>query len=104
MSNRQNRPAAVFAPTSRAAATRSAHRMPFHLIGLAGAFGDLVIILLTGIAAGLGYHRMVLGVAGSADTFLAIGALVFANFVALTSAQQNYRPTHLINFGRQCAT
>lgn len=84
--------------TQPAARTR---RMPFHLIELGALLGDLIVILGAAVVSGIGYQTLVLEATADADTFLAVGALVFANFFALTSAQQNYRPTNLINTGRQ---
>jgi undecaprenyl-phosphate galactose phosphotransferase/putative colanic acid biosynthesis UDP-glucose lipid carrier transferase len=81
--------------------TRLTHRMPFHLIELGTLLGDLFVILAAAVLSGIGYQTLVLEANGDVNTFLAIGALVFANFFALTSAQQNYRPTNLINTGRQ---
>lgn len=85
----------------KAASARLSHRMPFHLIELGTLLGDLVVILSAAVISGVGYQKLVFAASGDVDTFLAIGALVFANFFALTSAQQNYRPTNLINTGRQ---
>jgi Undecaprenyl-phosphate glucose phosphotransferase len=76
-------------------------RLPFHLIEPATLAGDLLVILLTSVLTGVGYQWFFLDGTGDAGTFLAIGALVFANFFALTSAQHNYRATNLINIGRQ---
>ncbi len=76
-------------------------RIPFNLIELGALVGDLIVILGTAVIAGVSYQTFVLEAAADADTFLAVGALVFANFFAITSAQQNYRPTNLINTGRQ---
>jgi undecaprenyl-phosphate galactose phosphotransferase/putative colanic acid biosynthesis UDP-glucose lipid carrier transferase len=75
--------------------------MPFHFIELGTLLGDLVVILLAAAVSGAGYQKLILDTSGDIGTFLAVGGLVFANFFALTSAQQNYRPTNLINTGRQ---
>jgi undecaprenyl-phosphate galactose phosphotransferase/putative colanic acid biosynthesis UDP-glucose lipid carrier transferase len=77
------------------------HRIPFHFVEIGTLLADLIIILLAGIVSSVGYHWLVLESAGDSETFLAVSALVFANFFALSSAQQNYRPTNLINIGRQ---
>lgn len=87
--------------THKTSSARLTHRVPFHLIELGTLLGDLVVILGAAVISGAGYQKLVLAANGEADTFLAVGALVFANFFALTSAQQNYRPTNLINIGRQ---
>jgi Undecaprenyl-phosphate glucose phosphotransferase len=87
--------------TSAAARTSVRRRLPFHLIEPAVLAGDLAVILLTSVLTGAGYQWLFLDASGDAGVFLAIGALVFANFFALTSAQHNYRPTNLINIGRQ---
>jgi Undecaprenyl-phosphate glucose phosphotransferase len=76
-------------------------RVPFHLIEPAALFGDLFVIVLSGLLADLGYHWFFLSSKGDITDFLAVDILVFANFFALTSAQQNYRPSNLINVGRQ---
>jgi undecaprenyl-phosphate galactose phosphotransferase/putative colanic acid biosynthesis UDP-glucose lipid carrier transferase len=85
----------------KASSARLAHRMPFHLIELGALLGDMVVILGAAAISGTGYQKLVLETTGDIGTFLAIGALVFANFFALTSAQLNYRPTNLVNVGRQ---
>lgn len=77
------------------------HRMPFHLIELGTLVGDLSVILLASVVSGMGYQWLFLNAAGEFQIYLALGALVFANFFAVTSAQQNYRPTNLVNIGRQ---
>lgn len=87
--------------SSDPAPARIRRKLPFHLVEPAVLTGDLLIILLASVVAGAGYHWFRLRAFGETDTFLALGALVFANFFALTSAQQNYRPSNLINFGRQ---
>lgn len=81
--------------------SRLTHRMPFHFIELGTLLGDFVVILVAAVVSGVGYQTLFLDATGNIDTFLAVGGLVFANFFALTSAQQNYRPTNLINTGRQ---
>jgi len=63
--------------------------------------GDFIVVALSGILAGVGYHWLFLDTTGNINTFLGIDVLVFANFAALMSAQQNYLPTNLINFARQ---
>jgi undecaprenyl-phosphate galactose phosphotransferase/putative colanic acid biosynthesis UDP-glucose lipid carrier transferase len=83
------------------ATSRARYRMPFQLIELGTLVGDLIVILLAGVVSGVGYQWLFLDAAGNFETYLALGALVFANFFAVTSAQQNYRPTNLINLGRQ---
>ena len=88
-------------PSHNALSTRLTHRMPFHLIELGTLLGDLIVVLATAVISGVGYQHLALENTGDVGTFLALGALVFANFFALTSAQQNYRPTSLINTGRQ---
>lgn len=77
------------------------HWLPFHLVAPITATGDLLVIALTSLLAGVGYHWLVLNTTGNVDEFLALGVLVFANFAALTMARQNYRATNLINIGRQ---
>jgi undecaprenyl-phosphate galactose phosphotransferase/putative colanic acid biosynthesis UDP-glucose lipid carrier transferase len=77
------------------------HRMPFHLVELTTLVCDLVIILTAGLLSGVGYHWLVLDSMGDVEFFLGLGALIFGNFFALTTAQQNYRPINLINLGRQ---
>jgi Undecaprenyl-phosphate glucose phosphotransferase len=93
-------PSDFVAPTV-ASQARLRRRLPFHLIEPAALGGDLLVILLASALSGVGYQRLFLEGTGDPGTFLAIGALVFANFFALTSAQHNYRPTSLINIGRQ---
>jgi Undecaprenyl-phosphate glucose phosphotransferase len=87
--------------TRKDSMARPHYRVPFHLIELGTLIGDLIVILLASIASGVGYQWLALGATGEIETYLALGALVFANFFAITSAQQNYRPTNLINVGRQ---
>src|SRR6476620_8770794 len=76
-------------------------RFPFHLVKLAVPAGDFVVILAASILAGIGYHWLALDAVNDLSTFLAVGVLVFANFAALTSAQNNYRVSSLVNLGRQ---
>lgn len=85
------------APTS----TRRPHLVPFHLISLMTSLGDVAMILAASLLSGIGYQWLILDNLGNIQTFVGLGALVSANFFALTSAQQNYRPTNLINIGRQ---
>ena len=75
--------------------------LPFHLIAPITAAGDFVVITLACVLAGVGYHWLVFDSSGNVDEFVALGVLVSANFAALTMARQNYRPTNLINIGRQ---
>lgn len=75
--------------------------VPFQFIEAGALFGDLAIILLSAVAFGGGYRWLFLDATGDAEIFIALGALIFANFFALTSAQQNYRPANLMNAGRQ---
>lgn len=77
------------------------HRMPFHLIELGTLVGDLSVILLASVVSGLGYQWLFLNAVGEFQIYLALGALVFAIFFTITRAQQNYRPTNLVNIGRQ---
>jgi undecaprenyl-phosphate galactose phosphotransferase/putative colanic acid biosynthesis UDP-glucose lipid carrier transferase len=91
----------VFMTPKSSASSHSPRRLPFHLIEPVALVSDLGVILLASVLAGAGYQWLFLDAYGDIGTFLAIGALVFANFFALTSAQQNYRATNLINIGRQ---
>jgi len=86
---------------SQSTATPFPRRLPFHLIEPIVLLSDLAVIFTASLISGIGYQWIFLGNSGDIATFLALGALVFANFFALTSAQQNYRPNNLINFGRQ---
>jgi len=76
-------------------------RLPFRLVAPAAAIGDVLLILIMSVAAGVGYQVLFLGTIGNIDLFLALGALVAVNSTALMSAQRNYQPVHLLNFGRQ---
>lgn len=92
----------AFSPASSDTSfSRPRHRIPFHLIALITAASDFLVITLASVLAGAGYHWLVLGAFGNVDQFLVLGVLVFANFSALTMARQNYRPTNLVNTGRQ---
>ena len=91
----------TFISSSSKAVPRQQHWLPFQLIKSLTLGCDFVIILLASIVSGGGYHWLALDSFGDINTFLAIGGLVFANFFALTSAQQNYHPTNLINVARQ---
>src|SRR5665647_485814 len=93
------RPLMVAQPTTSAA--RLPHRLPFNFIEPLALAGDLLVILAASLFSGIGYQWLFLNNTGDPETFLAIGALVFANFFALTRAQQNYQVTNLINFARQ---
>ncbi len=78
------------------------YRLPFQHIAGGVVCLDALLIATISVLTGIGYHRVILD---SSETgfgvFVAVGILVFANFAALTAALQNYRPTSLINFGRQ---
>lgn len=92
----------AFSPTSPDTSfLRPRHRLPFHLIAPIAAASDFLVITLASVVAGTSYHWLAMGAFGNIDQFLALGMLVFANFSALTMARQNYRPTNLINSGRQ---
>ncbi len=107
MSNRSNRgsEAAMAGPPTQEmtkdTSVRRRHHIPFYLIELGALLGDLAVILMASLLSGVGYQWLALDSLGNVNTFFGLGALVFANFFALTSAQQNYRPTNLINIGRQ---
>lgn len=88
-------------PAQELSVGRRTHRVPFRLIELGTLLGDLTVILIAAMVSGASYHWLAFGRVAEIDTSVALGALVFANFFALTSAQQNYRPTNLINAGRQ---
>lgn len=77
------------------------HRLPFHYIEPLTIGADAVAVLGTSLVSGIGYHAVIFDYRGNATMFLAVGVLVLANFCALIAAQHNYRPTALINFGRQ---
>jgi undecaprenyl-phosphate galactose phosphotransferase/putative colanic acid biosynthesis UDP-glucose lipid carrier transferase len=75
--------------------------LPFQLIEPLTQGCDFIIILTAVAVSGMGYQWLILDTIGDLTVFLAIGVLVFANFFALTSAQDNYLATNLINLGRQ---
>jgi undecaprenyl-phosphate galactose phosphotransferase/putative colanic acid biosynthesis UDP-glucose lipid carrier transferase len=75
--------------------------IPFRFVEPFTFASDLIIILAASVASQSGYQWFLLNSTGQVELFVAIGALVCANFSALTSAQHNYRPTNLLNFGRQ---
>lgn len=77
------------------------HRLPFHFVEPLTMGADAITIIATSLIAGIAYHAVVFDFRGDAAAFLSVGVLVFANFCALFAAQHNYRPTALINFGRQ---
>lgn len=90
-----------FVEKSTFKANRLYRRLPFHLIEQLTIAGDFIVIILSAVCSGVAYQWLFLNTLGDIDTFVAVGGLVFANFIALTSAQQNYRVTNLINLGRQ---
>ena len=91
-----------FSPASPpTASSGSRHWLPFNLIAPITTAGDLFVIMFASLLAGVGYHWLTFGATGNVYEFVALGVLVFANFSALTMARQNYRPTNLINIGRQ---
>jgi undecaprenyl-phosphate galactose phosphotransferase/putative colanic acid biosynthesis UDP-glucose lipid carrier transferase len=63
--------------------------------------GDFFIIIVSGILANAGYHWLFLSAGDHIFDSIPLAILVFANFVALMSAQQNYRLINLINSRRQ---
>lgn len=73
----------------------------FQLVEIGTRIGDFFIIGLASILSGVGYQQLFLEAIGDIGTFAAVGAIVFVNFFALTSAQGNYRPGNLTNAGRQ---
>jgi Undecaprenyl-phosphate glucose phosphotransferase len=76
-------------------------RIRFDLIEPISLAGDFFVILFSGILADAGYHWLFLGTSFHIFDSIPLDILVFANFVALMSAQQNYRPINLINTSRQ---
>jgi Undecaprenyl-phosphate glucose phosphotransferase len=76
-------------------------RIRFDLIEPASLAGDFIIIVLSGILADAGYRWLFLSAGIHIFNSIPLDILVFANFVALMTAQQNYRPTNLINTKRQ---
>ena len=80
---------------------RLPRRLPFRYVEPIAILGDVLTILLTSVISGVSYQWIFLDTIGDIETYAAIGILVLVNFCALTSAQNNYRPTSLINFGRQ---
>lgn len=80
---------------------RLPRRLPFRYVEPVTIFSDFLTILLTSVISGVGYQWIFLDTIGDVETYTATGILVFANFCALTIPQHNYRPTSLINFGRQ---
>ena len=80
---------------------RLPHRLPFNLIEPTVLAGDFLVILVASMVGGIGYQWIFLKTIGSIEANLAVGILVFANFAALMSAQQNYRATNLANIARQ---
>jgi len=77
------------------------HRLPFHYVEPLTMIADAVAVLASSLVSGIAYHAVIFDYRGDATVFLAVGVLVLANFCALIAAQHNYRPTALINFGRQ---
>jgi Undecaprenyl-phosphate glucose phosphotransferase len=93
--------APITATSMASSSRRSARWLPFYLIEPATLLGDLFVITAACILSDFAYQSIFLDGTGKLDTSLGIAVLVFANFIALTSAQQNYRPTNLVNIGRQ---
>lgn len=83
------------------AADRGSRGLAFRYIEPLAFLGDSIVIFLTSIFCGAGYHLLVSDQVGSIEDFIAIGVLFWVNFTALTSAQRNYRVENLINRGRQ---
>jgi undecaprenyl-phosphate galactose phosphotransferase/putative colanic acid biosynthesis UDP-glucose lipid carrier transferase len=76
-------------------------RLPFIYIEPIVLVGDFLIIFLTSILSGVGYHIITSDSVGNYSEYIADGTLVAANFIAFTSAQNNYRFSNLLNRGRQ---
>jgi Undecaprenyl-phosphate glucose phosphotransferase len=89
------------APRGRISARRRYIRIRFDLIEPVSVVGDFCIIVISGILADAGYHWLFLSASDHIFNSIPLNILVFANFVALMCAQQNYRPTNLINIRRQ---
>ncbi len=77
------------------------YRLPFPYVEPAVAVADGVIITAVSLLTNIGYQAILGNPRANVEVALAVGILVFANFCALLIAQHNYRPTYLINFGRQ---
>ena len=82
-------------------ARRQSHQLSFNLIEPLVLASDFFIVFAFSLVGGIGYQWIFLGAVGAVQTYLVIGALVFANFAALLKAQQNYRVANLINIARQ---
>jgi Undecaprenyl-phosphate glucose phosphotransferase len=82
-------------------ARRRRVRIRFDVVEPLSPVIDFLIIVISGILADAGYHWLFLSSSGHIYNSIPLGILVFANFVALMSAQQNYRPGNLINTRRQ---
>jgi undecaprenyl-phosphate galactose phosphotransferase/putative colanic acid biosynthesis UDP-glucose lipid carrier transferase len=96
---------AIDAPALQAPAApvlkRSAGRLAFNLVEPAVILGDFFVIFIACLIGGIGYQWIELNTIGTAQQFLAEGALLFINVTALLSAQHNYRATNLANITRQ---
>jgi Undecaprenyl-phosphate glucose phosphotransferase len=75
--------------------------LPFNFIQPLAVAGDFFVILLASVLTGMGYHWFFLNSLGDINTFVALGALVCANFCAFTGTRQNYSPANLMNLARQ---
>ncbi|MFZ0847488.1 MAG: undecaprenyl-phosphate glucose phosphotransferase [Pseudolabrys sp.] len=91
----------VETPVSEITTARRRGGLAFRYIEPLAFVGDFFIIFSTSVLSGVGYHLLLSDTTGDAKDFIAVGALVWANFAALTSAQRNYRVENLINRGRQ---
>jgi undecaprenyl-phosphate galactose phosphotransferase/putative colanic acid biosynthesis UDP-glucose lipid carrier transferase len=80
---------------------RPGARLPFIYLQPIVLVADFLIIFLTSILSGVGYHIVTSNSVGDYSEYIADGALVATNFIAFTSAQNNYRFSNLLNRGRQ---
>jgi Undecaprenyl-phosphate glucose phosphotransferase len=88
-------------PPMHGSARRRHVRIRFDLIEPVSLAGDFIVIILSGILADAGYRWLFLSGGSHIFNSIPLDILVFANFAALMSAQQNYRPINLINTSRQ---
>src|SRR5262249_38828924 len=75
--------------------------LSFHLVGPGALVAELLIGVITSVAAGVGYHLLVWDAVGPVDIFFGIGLVAFTNFCAISAARGNYQPRNLINFRKQ---
>lgn len=75
--------------------------LPYHLVEPAVTAVDILIVISSGVVAGLAYNWIFLGHMPAIQTYAAIGMLASINLSAVLTARGEYRVINLVSFHRQ---